>query len=191
MSLMPGERTSIKGHEAHTMSSDTQYNVTAETRAAERHAELDSGNPYLVDMRTLALALARVGTMPPISRPQEPNNAAAGAAAGRAAGESISGLLGKARRLVSSKAAEAYREKKARKLKEKRDEELHQMSLQKHDLQMRGGREKLEMNRQKHNMQMRKQKTEQDARRTRSQSRGEKQSRERQAASKEKQSREQ
>ena len=137
MSLMPGERTSIKGHAAHTMSSDTQYNVTAETRAAERHAELDSGNPYLVDMRTLGRALAQVGTMSPISRPQDPNNAAAGAAAGRAAGESISGLAGKLRRLVSSKAAEAYREKKARKLKEKRDEELHQMSIQKKRMQIR------------------------------------------------------
>ena len=86
MSLMPGERTSIKGHEAHTMSSDTQYNVTAETRAAERHAELDSGNPYLVDMRTLGLALASVSkTIPPISQLQERNNTAGGAAAGWAA----------------------------------------------------------------------------------------------------------
>ena len=104
MSLMPGERTSIKGHEVHTMSSDTQYNVTAETRAAERHAELDSGNPYLVDMRTLTLALARVGTIPQLSQQQDPNNAAAGAAVGRQTTETIAGLAGKLRRAVSSKA---------------------------------------------------------------------------------------
>jgi hypothetical protein len=120
------------------MSSDTQYNVTAETRAAERHAELDSGNPYLVDMRTLGLALAGAQkTIPPILQQQAPNEAAGGAAAGRQTKETITGLAGKLSRVVSSKARDAYREKKARKLKEKRDEELHQMSIQKKRMQIR------------------------------------------------------
>ena len=146
--------------------------------------EPDSGNPYLVDMQTLNLVRAGLrSTIPPLSQPQAPAGVAAGDAAGagavKSAGGGVVNFFGAAHRLVSSKARDA----KTRKKSEKREEDLHQMRLQRHNMEMRGIHQKQEMGKQRHNVQMQKQKTA-DTRRTRSLTR----EKQRRAASNEKKS---
>ena len=143
------------------MSSDAaQHGVARVGRAAER--PVDSGNPYLVDMRTLDLLRAGLrSTIPPLPRPQEPNNAAAGAARGaaagagavRSAGGGVVNFFGAAHRIVSKTARDA----KTRKKSEKREEELHQMRLQKHNMEMRGIHQKQDMSKQRHDAQIQQQ----------------------------------